>query len=393
MRHRVSSSLVALAAIAAAGLAPAATRQVPADVATIAEAIYASARGDTILVAPGTYAGPVLLTDAAGDGVTLQSTAGPSETKIYYGETPDANEAVVTLQRCSDSTRVVGFAIDGRGIARHGVLVNSGGRSELVNLDVAGCEYGVACHKDAHPVLRRVATTGARAAGLYVTGASAEAQDCRFVDGDRFGVYVDGTSAPVLLHEVEASGNDEVGEQFMEGEMSVEGGLVSANGDVGILVQGSSPEISRTTIADQQNVGVVLERSGATLAGCTIRGNEYGVVVSIEGQPRILRCLFEDNRTYHLGVEGTANPLVGGSAADANRFLGNPTTRVQTSSSAQVNASYNFWGDACAPDEFFRVTGTGELLHTPWMNADLAQSFEDCAAARAAAPSDTLRTP
>ena len=397
LRHRVSLSLVALVVCAAAGVASAATtRQVPGDFATITEALRASARGDSILVSPGKYEGPVLITDAVGDGVTLVSTAGPSQTTISYGETADANAAVVTLQRCSDSTRVVGFAIDGRGVAKRGVLVNSDSRPLLQSLDVSGCEYGIDCHRDAHPVLRRVNTTGSRTAGLIVLGGTAEAQDCRFVDGDKFGVYVDGTSAPLILRDTEVSGNDDVGVQIVAGEMSMEGGLVSKNGEVGILVQGASPEISRTTIADQDNVGVVLERSGATLAGCTIRGNEYGVVVSIEGQPKIVRCLFEDNRTYHIGVEGNANPLVGGSAADANRFLGSPETRVQTSSSAQVNASYNFWGDPCAPQELFRLTGTGELLRSPWMNSELTQSFEDCNAARAAVPAaippDTLRT-
>lgn len=394
MRLEMSGRLLVVAFVAglATTVAHAGTRHVPGDFATIPEAVHAAAPGDTILVEPGTHAGPVVLTDADGDGVILQSTAGSEKTIISYGEGGDANEAVLTLQRCSDSTRVIGFSIDGRGAARRGVLVNSDSKPILQGLDVTGCEYGVACHRDASPVLRRVTTRGARTAGLFVSGASADAQDCRFLDGDRFGVYVDATSAPVRLRDVESTNNNDVGVQLAGGEMSMEGGLVSANGGVGILVRGSSPEISRVTISDQDNVGVVLERSGATLAGCTIRNNEFGVVVSIEGEPRILRCLFEDNRTYHLGIEGTANPLVGGSPADANRFLGFPVTHVQTSSSAQVNASYNFWGVPCAPDELFRLTGTGELIRTPWMSADLSRSFDDCDAARAA-PADSTSTP
>jgi hypothetical protein len=246
-----------------------------------------------------------------------------------------------------------------------------------------GCEYAVACHRDAAPILRRVTTRGARTAGLYVVDASADARDCRFVDGEKFGVYVDGSSAPVLLHDVEAFRNRGVGVQILGGDVSIEGGLVAGNEKVGILARGASPQILGVTIADGPNVGVVLEQSGASLTGCAIHDNEYGVVVSLGGEPRITRCVFEDNRSYQLGIEGEADPLIGGSAEDANRFLGNDETCVSMSSSARVNASYNFWGELCPPDGLFDVEGGGELTRVPWMSADLTRSFEDCDAARA----------
>jgi hypothetical protein len=53
--------------------------QVPADYATIQAALAAASAGDTILVAPGVYAGNVAF---SGKNVTLQSTDGPAVTTI-----------------------------------------------------------------------------------------------------------------------------------------------------------------------------------------------------------------------------------------------------------------------------------------------------------------------
>ncbi|MFN8177557.1 MAG: right-handed parallel beta-helix repeat-containing protein [bacterium] len=381
-----AASALALVMAGAASVQAGAMRRVPEDFASIPAAVVASAPGDTILVGPGKWTGFVALTDKSGEGLVLRAAAGPEKTTIVYGDSADVNLAVITFQRCSDATRLIGFSIDGRSVARYGVLVGSDSKPRLEDVSIAGCEFGVASVRGAAPTLRGVTTRESHTAGLFVSAGTADVQDSRFLKGDKFGVYVGATSAPVQLRNVEASENAQAGVQVIDGELAFDGGTVAKNGDVGILVQGSSPRISRVTVSDQKGVGVVLERSSATLDGCTVRGNEFGAVASLEGEPHVVRCTFADNRTYHFGVEGAAGPVVGGSLAEANRFLGSPALRLQTSSSSRVNATFDFWDAACPSDSLFKRLGTGELAHAPWASADLLRSFGDCDSARAYAP-------
>jgi hypothetical protein len=135
--------------------------------------------------------------------------------------------------------------------------------------------------------------------------------------------------------------------------------------------------VENVVVAEHPNVGIVMQSSSATIVGCTIRDNGFGAVVSLEGTPQIFRCTFEQNRSYHLGVEGSANPLIGGSPENANRFLGKGIA-VQTSSTADVIASHNIWDDPCAPETIFRISN-GSLSWKPWMGSDLTQIIEECA--------------
>jgi hypothetical protein len=382
--HLRPLALLGAAVAALPSLAPAeTTRRVPEDFATINEAIAAAEPGDTVLVGPGMYRESLLLTETKGDRIVIRSAAGAAQTTIAYGDTANVNEAVVTFQRCSNSTQLVGFSIDGRGAARRGILANSDSKPLLEELVISGCEYAVASHKGSSPYLRNVTATGSRTAGLFISGGSADAKDCRFVDGDKFGVYLSTGSAMVRLRNVEASRNGQVGIQATDSELSVEGGIISGNKESGILLQDASPTISDAVVEGHGNVGVVMEVSSATLVGCTIRNNEYGVVSSIEGAPRIFKCTFQDNESYHLGIEGEANPLVGGSLENANRFVGKAEARVQMSSTARVDATYNFWDLPCAPKKFFLNTGSGKIRRTPWMAPNLLRSFDDCREARA----------
>jgi len=358
------------------------TRLVPDDFATINDAIAAAEPGDTILVGPGVYRESLLLTETKGDRLVIRSAAGAARTTIAYGDTVNANEAVVTFQRCSNSTQLVGFSIDGRDTARRGILANSESKPLLEDLVIQGCEYGVASHKGSSPYLRNVVATASRTAGLFISAGSADAKDCTFTKGDKFGVYLSSGSAPVRLRNVVATDNGQVGIQATDSELSIDGGIVADNGDTGIILQDSSPTISDVRVSGHGNVGVVMEASWATLLRCTIRDNEYGAVSSIEGEPRIFQCTFQDNESYHLGIEGEANPLVGGSPENANRFVGNTEARVQMSSTARVDATYNFWDLPCAPKKFFLNTGTGKIKRTPWMGPNLLRVFDDCAEAR-----------
>lgn len=100
----------------AAAPTSAAQRHVPADYSTIQAAINAASSGDTIAVAPGTYVENLRFN---GKAITLQSTAGPTETIIE-----GINDTAVDL---GPNGTIIGFTIRkgvafwGGGVAVHGV--------------------------------------------------------------------------------------------------------------------------------------------------------------------------------------------------------------------------------------------------------------------------------
>jgi Periplasmic copper-binding protein (NosD) len=358
------------------------TRHVPEDFPTITDAIAASEKGDTILVGPGTYKESPVLTEVKGNTLIIRSTEGSAKTTIVYGEEENANEAVVTFQRCTNSTQFVGFHIDGRGQARRGILASSDSRPVLVDITVEGCDLGIAAHRGARPYLRDITVQNAVTAGLFISSGSADVRNAVFTKAEKFGVYVATASEEVRLRDVRVVDNGQVGVQVAESAFSFEDGEVTNNGDTGIILNETSPLLKNLTISGHSNIGIVMEICNGTLDHCRIADNEYGAVSSIEGSPRIFNCTFENNKSYHVGVEGDAQPLIGGSLEHANAFLGKPESRVQQSSTADVIATYNYWDLPCAPKKFFEIKGTGHLKRIPWASGNLLRSFEDCKLSR-----------
>lgn len=383
-RRRINSLLAVVGLACAWGSAVSAqtTHNVPADFATIQEAIEASEFGDTILVGPGTYQESILLTEQKGNGLIIKSTDGRARTTISYSDEDNANEAVITIQRCTNSTQLIGFSIDGRGLARRGILTNSSARPVLKDLLVYGCEYGVAAHRSSRPYIRNLSTRNSRTAGLFISGGSADVLGGRFASGEKFGVYIGSASEEVRLRDVFIYDNDQVGLQASDSELSFVNGEVRNNGDTGIILNESSPTLRNLTISGHPNIGVVMEISSAVLVNCDIRDNEFGAVSSIEGSPTIIGCVFANNAGYHVGIEGDAQPTIGGSVENANLFLGSPDFRVQHTSTMNVIATHNYWDLPCAPKEKFQIEGQGKLRRSPWVSGNLLREFRDCREAR-----------
>jgi len=383
--------LAFVAALGLAGMATAAdpilaqtTRRVPQDFVSIGEAVEASENGDTILVGPGTYVESLLLTEAKGDGLIIRSTDGSAHTTIAFADSTggNANESVITFQRCTNSTQLVGFRIDGGGRARRGILANSDSKPVLVDLFVDGCEYGIAAHRGSRPYLREITVQNSVTADLFVSGGSADVRDATFTKAEKFGVYIGSASEEVRLRNVRIVDNGQVGLQAAESALSFEDGEVARNGDTGIILNDTSPTLRNLTISGHANIGIVMEICSGTLENCTISDNQYGAVSSIEGSPKIFNCTFKDNKAYHVGVEGDAQPLIGGSLEHANAFLGHPDFRLQHTSSRNVIASYNYWDLPCVPKQFFDISGAGKLKRKPWVSGNLLRVFDDCKLAR-----------
>jgi hypothetical protein len=114
-----------------------------------------------------------------------------------------------------------------------------------------------------------------------------------------------------------------------------------------------------------------------------VRNNNFGVVISGTGDPKIFRTTFEDNPGYHIGLEGEVVPIIGGSVENANLFLGTSGAVIQTACPTPVNATFNYWGSPCATkDQVKRMAGSKDVIRRPWVTADLKHSFVSCDEAR-----------
>jgi parallel beta-helix repeat protein len=352
--------------------------RVPADQPGIAKAMEAAAAGDTIVVAPGAYQESVIVKD----GVVLTSEKGAAETTISYQET-DANQAVLTLQRCSNSTQVVGFTIDGRKAATRGVLALGDGAAVVSQCVIVGAASGVECQRNAAPYIQDTRIDGPTTAGILVAGASADVRGCELVNGENAGLVVKGTTTPLRVRDSRIQNNLKAGVQAEDGEFTITGGSISGNGNTGLVLQYVSPTIQNVVIEGNANIGIVLENSTGTILGCTVRNNNFGCVISGTGDPKIFQTTFEDNPTAHVFVEGDAIPLIGGSLENANLFVGQTGCVIQSQASQPVNASFNYWGKPCATkDQIKRLPGGADVIRKPWVTADLNTSFNDCESAR-----------
>jgi serine protease len=115
-------SFLALAALCAISLsktsAQAATLNVPAQYAGIQQAIDASADGDTVLIAPGTYAGQI---NFRGKAITVTSSGGPSNTFV---DAMGAGNVVVFDSGETESSEISGLTLqNGAGNFGAGIIV------------------------------------------------------------------------------------------------------------------------------------------------------------------------------------------------------------------------------------------------------------------------------
>ena len=94
MSSRRTHTLSLITVLVSAGLADAATINVPADEPTINAAIDAASVGDLILVQPGTYTLTVQLSKA----VTVRSTDGPAVTVIVDCSVQKVLDAVCAIR-------------------------------------------------------------------------------------------------------------------------------------------------------------------------------------------------------------------------------------------------------------------------------------------------------
>ncbi|MEZ5065749.1 MAG: right-handed parallel beta-helix repeat-containing protein [bacterium] len=203
-----------------------ATLRVPAEYQTINAALDASASGDTVLVAPGTYTDSEVRGSGFThrscafmvDGVLLRSEAGPDVTVIDMQNAPGPQASVVECEGLpSETTAIEGFTLTGAPEGGTGAWVVGVGRMSFRNcifrdldagastggglagngdVDVIDCEFvnclatsgGGLIHSGGHLNLIGTSFRGCGNKGAYLLGVaggvgeSALIEDCVFLD-------------------------------------------------------------------------------------------------------------------------------------------------------------------------------------------------------------------
>ncbi len=291
----------------------------------------------TITVGPGTY----LLTEdliITGDGFTLESSDGAAETEIdcneLYGILINDNDVTIDGFKINDADIAVtvsedDFVIincdivdaDGNG---PGILINTLGTDATIeNCTFDDCPIAIE-FADQNPIkdFDDVDITGNTITGCTGLGA----------------IVFNGGVDDVDITNNTISGNDEAGIYFADGlacsNILIKGNTISENEEFGIRFNSTvaplTLEISENTIADNDGDGIRIDQAGAT------RWTEETCVIIY------------------------------------NNFSGNTSDHLQNDSDVDVNAYFNWWGDA-DEDEFsgdIEEGGDGTIEYEPWLMAE-----------------------
>lgn len=343
-RSRLAVLASCLALCLAAGPAGAVTRQVPAQYATIHAAVQASAAGDTVRVAAGTYTDCTHPTEGAGStpacvilktGVTIRG-AGPAATIIdaqglgrgVFGD------GVADCRLENLQVRGAYAQIYGAGI----LLRNVPASVAVTDVRVTACQDGgVICINNANPTLTRLEidnNLAKQGGGLAIEeGSSPQVVDCSIHHNTApsgAGIFIRTGCSPVI-----------------------DGCTISANvinasfgNGGGIAVQSATPTITDCVITDNVTLGygggvAFVQEAGGLIEDCLVEGNDAAGTYSLGGgiavsqsDPLIRRVTIVGNTCSGFYAEGggidvsfTPSPVIenctiAGNATSANGFGG-----------------------------------------------------------------------
>jgi len=273
--------LTALLILVSSSFAYSATIEVPKDYTTIQAAIDAAVKGDTVLVAPGTYVENI---DFKGKAITVTSSGGAGVTVIDGNQTG----SVIIFQHSEGLDSVLdGFTvINGKGLYVGGILCSSSSPT-IMNNTITGNTAGA----------------GGASGGIWCTFSSPTIMN-NTISGNTAdnggGIYCD-TSSPTITHNI-ITGNS---------------CIFSAGGGI-ICNFTSSPAISNNIITENSagyaGGGIGCSNSSSpTITNNTITGNsagyEGGGIWCMSSSPIITNTIIWNN-TAKIDPEIFGSPTV-----------------------------------------------------------------------------------
>ncbi len=338
-----------------------ATLNVPSQYATIQAAILAAQNSDTVLVAPGNYAGPI---DYMGKDITVMSSQGASVTGLVG----------------SGSLRVVTFV---------------SGESNAAILDgftVTGGAGGILC-QDSSPVIRNcrivgnmVTTQGGDGGGILCTVGTGAAGSPTVEDCVISGNFAVGSGGGILCHVLSATGVS-----FMtvrRCEITSNAGGYSGTGGIGglgflSLSQGTcSPTVEDCTISYNSSAGAAggLDMVGVTnalVSGSLIQQNTSSTMAGSAGggarlagqQVKLFNCVVSGNTSFTgAGVYATEGDQLLANCTIADNIGNSPGNGIFAGQNATVTVrNCNVWGNQ------------GSQIGLIWANATINVAYSNIA--------------
>ena len=188
---------------------------------------------------------------------------------------------------------------------------------------------------------------------LYVfNGSDCNVSNSVIADGT-YGVYLADTTTKMLIKSSSIESNTYDGIYNNGASLALENVIVRNNTKSGIHLQNvSDANITDSTIEINDEHGIYLDNSTADIARNTIAYNSQdGIFATGSNTTPTLRNNVIKYNDEGIHTENGANPLIGGSLADANDIFGNTSYGVHnTDSSVLIMARYNYWGDPDGPN-------------------------------------------
>ena len=312
---------------------------------SVIEAVAAAPPGARIVVRPGTYAGPVVLSGTIGlvaegprDQVIIEGT-GTCAVEVTGGR-PKVSSLTLrvveagtgsvpalrisggrpTIMNCNASS-TMGHGIDVVGARanpsvtacvvhdckEYGIWVREKARGTFERCEVDGdSSFGIAVSDRSDPVVRDCAfRVGGGLSGIMVhSQGKGTFERCEVDGGSFFGIVVRDRSDPVVrdcVFRVEATGIS-VGSQ---GKGTFERCEVAGNANAGITVSdGGDPVVRECTFRDGLPAGIFVHTQGkGTFERCEVVSNALaGIEVREGGDPVVRECTFRDGKASGILV-------------------------------------------------------------------------------------------
>ncbi|RFF29277.1 right-handed parallel beta-helix repeat-containing protein [Wenzhouxiangella sediminis] len=210
----------------------------------------------------------------------------------------------------------------------------------------------------AHVIENNLIDGTAQYQGIYLRDASGNStiSDNLIIGAATYGIHGrDDSSATLSANTIRSSGHSGIflGSNSITGDMVIENNTIEDSTYHGVYIQNAAGAVtvSNNRIYGNGNNGIFLSQSTLPITDNRIYGNAMrGIYLAgSETTPDIFRNDIRDNDIGIL-IVSSADPLIGGSAANANDIHANASHGVQnTTDTITVDARFNWWGAASGP--------------------------------------------
>lgn len=313
------------------------TIHVPADYSTIQLAVNSAINGDTVLVSDSTssYSGA----DFGGKAITVRSENGPKNCIV-------AGVFVFNSGEKSDSI-LMGFTIkDNTGSS--GIECDNSSSPTISGCTISGNNYGIECKSSSCPMISDCDISDNNGYGIKCSSSSPTISDCDITDNgdisvtDSGGINVSGDNCSPTISYCNISNKASYGIRI-HGSNDTSSPTIS-NCDIsnskydGIYCSLAIPTISGCNISGNDGNGIYIDKQFTTsspkIIGCTIKKNHHGIFC-FSSSPEISDSSIDDNNGDGISCSSSSltvsNCQISGNKGDGIYCPSSDTSRVTIS--------------------------------------------------------------